>query len=119
MIGTIKELNLKNLRQLVRPLSAFAAAAVIFAGIMATSDTARAQGAGIDRAIVVKELAEKHEEQPVGMGVTAGGGVIELFSREDGGTWTLILTMPSGKSYVLGEGKDWAGLPAFVKGHNI
>ena len=75
---------------------------------------AKAQNSGIDRATVVKRLLEKHAEKPVGMGIAHNGSIIELFASRDGKTWTLIMTMPSGKSFMLGSGEHWAGKPIIV-----
>ena len=88
-------------------------------GSFVSSGTASAQTAGIDRALVVKQLLEKHAEKPVGMGIAANGGVVELFTSPDGGTWTLIMTMPNGKSVMLGAGQDWATVPVIAAGRKI
>jgi|TARA_Y100000296_G_scaffold20276_1_gene24074 hypothetical protein len=80
---------------------------------------AKAQNSGIDRATVVKRLLEKHAEKPVGMGIAHNGSIIELFASRDGKTWTLIMTMPSGKSFMLGSGEHWAGAPIVPKGQKI
>ena len=68
---------------------------------------------------IVKQLLEKHAEKPVGMGIAANGGVVELFTSPDGGTWTLIMTMPNGKSVMLGAGQDWATAPVIAAGRKI
>ncbi|GEM_PF-420219 len=74
---------------------------------------------GVDRTEIAKELSDKHAESPVGMGLAKNGGIIELFSSPDGDTWTLILTMPNGKSFLLGAGESWAGAPLKFKGQKI
>ncbi len=78
-----------------------------------------AGGAGVDRTEIAKELSESHAEEPVGMGLAKNGGIIELFSSKDGDTWTLILTMPNGKSFLLSAGENWAGAPIKLKGQKI
>ena len=74
---------------------------------------------GMDREAVTKELSEKHREKTVGMGLADNGGVLELFTSEGGETWTVLLTMPNGTSFVVGTGKAWAGKPVAPKGHEI
>ena len=59
----------------------------------------------MDREAVAKELSEKHREKTVGMGLADNGGVLELFTSEGGETWTVLLTMPNGASFVVGTGK--------------
>jgi hypothetical protein len=100
-------------------LTAILAAVLMVIGSFVSSGTASAQTAGIDRALVVKQLLEKHAEKPVGMGIAANGGVVELFTSPDGGTWTLIMTMPNGKSVMLGAGQDWATAPVIAAGRKI
>ncbi|MDG2034632.1 MAG: hypothetical protein P8J29_11885 [Rhodospirillales bacterium] len=86
-----------------------------------SSHTAVAQspGLGMDREAVAKELSEKHREKTVGMGLSDNGGVLELFTSEGGETWTVLLTMPNGTSFVVGTGKAWAGKPVPIKGLQI
>jgi len=86
---------------------------------VSTPTVAQTAGVALDRKAVAKELNEKHHEKPVGMGLADNGGVLELFSSEDGETWTMILTMPNGKSFLVGSGKSWAGAPVFTKGSKI
>ena len=90
-------------------------------GSLCLSRSADAQSAGIivDREAVAKELSEKHREKTVGMGLADNGGVLELFTSEGGETWTVLLTMPNGASFVVGTGKAWAGKPVTTKGMQI
>ena len=90
-------------------------------GSLCLSQNADAQSAGIvvDREAVAKELNEKHREKTVGMGLADNGGVLELFTSEGGETWTVLLTMPNGSSFVVGTGKAWAGRPVTTKGMQI
>ena len=90
-------------------------------GSLCLSNSADAQSAGIivDREAVAKELSEKHREKTVGMGLADNGGVLELFTSEGGETWTVLLTMPNGASFVVGTGKAWAGKPLTTKGMQI
>ena len=107
-----------RMARLIRPMAILAAVFVVF-GSFLLSGGAQAQTAGVDRALVVKQLLEKHAEKPVGMGIAANGGIIELFTSPDGATWTLIMTMPNGKSVMLGSGEDWAGAPVIPVGQKI
>ena len=90
-------------------------------GSLCLSHSADAQSTGInvDREAVAKELSEKHREKTVGMGLADNGGVLELFTSEGGETWTVLLTMPNGASFVVGTGKAWAGKPVTTKGMQI
>jgi len=103
----------------IRLTALLAAAFMVLGSLFVFNGTATAQSAGMDRTVVVKQLLDKHSEKPVGMGIATNGGVIELFSSNDGATWTLIMTMPNGKSVMLGAGQDWAGAPIIAAGHKI
>ena len=109
----------KRLCRLSHILMAHLAATFVIVGSIAFGTPLAAQSAGIDRALVVKQLREKHLEIPVGRGLATNGGIIELFSSPDGATWTLILTMPNGKSVMLGAGENWASAPVITTGRKI
>ena len=81
--------------------------------------SAYAQEAPVDRTQVVKSLGEMHGESSVAMGLASNGGVLELFTSADGSTWTMILTMPDGKSRVVGAGEAWINVSAKPKGQPI
>ncbi len=116
-----------NFSALVRKFGRICSVIVLLAGLLISvssninpaSAQAMASANGMNRTDVVKELkskhAEKHAEKPVGMGLADNGGLLELFSSEDGETWTLILTMPYGKSFLVGSGRAWAGAPSYFK----
>lgn len=116
-----------NFSALVRKFGRICSVIVLLAGLLISvssninpaSAQAMASANGMNRTDVVKELKSKHAEKPVGMGLADNGGLLELFSSEDGETWTLILTMPNGKSFLVGSGKAWAGAPIYIKGSKI
>ena len=53
---------------------------------------------------VVKFLAEKHGEVRTAIGMTSGGGMLEIYASEKTGTWTAIITMPSKMSCIVSSG---------------
>ena len=44
------------------------------------------------------------------MGVTTGGGIIEIFASDEG-SWTMVITQPNGVSCLIAVGQDWEILP--------
>jgi hypothetical protein len=118
LIGTTSSIS-------VRRCLAIVAFVALILGTFAFNTPALAQSVneamvqGVDRTEIAKELSQKHAEKPVGMGLAKNGGIIELFSSPDGNTWTLIMTMPNGKSFLLGAGESWAGAPVILKGQKI
>ena len=59
---------------------------------------------------VSDNLKKSYAEAPVSMGVTMGGGVIEVYASAEG-TWTLVITQPNGMSCLIAAGQDWEELP--------
>ncbi len=56
---------------------------------------------------VVDQLAKKYGEAPVAIGVTSGGGLVEVLTTSDGTTWTMILSMPNGTTCLVAAGEGW------------
>lgn len=54
---------------------------------------------------VVARLAEKFGETRLGAGLSAGG-VVELWASKAGG-WTLLLSLPDGRSCLMSGGEAW------------
>ncbi len=62
------------------------------------------------RASVIGRLAEKYREAPVAIGVTSTGGMVEVLTTGDGGTWTIIVSYPNGTSCLIAAGEGWRAL---------
>jgi hypothetical protein len=82
--------------------------------IWATSSPAAAQSVCTTRSAVAERLAGDHAEAPVAAGLAASGEVVEVFTSDDGATWTIILTRPGGTSCLVAAGEAWMTLPAKV-----
>ncbi len=59
---------------------------------------------------VIEHLAWRYGEAPVALGVTNKGALVELLSKPDGGTWTLIVTTPQGMSCLVAAGEGWRNM---------
>lgn len=59
-----------------------------------------------DRDEIVARLKSGYQESTSGIGLSATGGVIELYTSEKG-TWTLMLTQPNGVSCLIAAGDNW------------
>lgn len=76
--------------------------------ILFTSEAvAQSQQACSPRTDVLGHLAKKYGEAPVAIGVTNKGGLIEVLTTGDGGTWTIILSNPNGISCFVAAGEGW------------
>jgi len=52
-------------------------------------------------------LRNKYQERRVAVGVTSAGGLVEVLSSKDGGTWTILVTAPNGQSCIVSAGEGW------------
>ena len=64
------------------------------------------------RESVVGYLGKKYGEQPVALGVTSNGGLVEVLSTEGGGTWSIIATSAQGWSCLVAAGEAWKMIAA-------
>lgn len=62
------------------------------------------------REAMLETLADKYAEVPVAVGEHSNGNRIELVSKSDGVTWSLIVTSPEGWSCLLAAGEAWREL---------
>lgn len=60
---------------------------------------------------MVERLGAKFTEAPVSLGLAASGHVLQVFTTEDGDTWTIVATAPEGKSCIMAAGKYWQDVP--------
>jgi hypothetical protein len=81
--------------------------AVIF-GTAATAPPAASDDLNCgDRAILAERLATFYGEQQSGLGLESEQRMVEVWSSEETGTWTILMTLPSGRSCVMASGGNW------------
>ena len=70
------------------------------------------------RARILGLLAERYQEVPVALGVNNTGALVELLSTENGSSWTIIYTIPSGRTCLITAGENWRATipPVFPTG---
>ena len=74
-----------------------------------------AQGRGhncTDRASALAHLSKAYQEQPVAMGLASSGGVVEVLTDDQGSSWSIIVTLPSGVTCLVAAGEDWENIKA-------
>lgn len=69
-----------------------------------------------DREKVIASLSAKYAEEPIAVGVTANGGVIEVLKSPNGESWTILFTYPSGPSCLVASGEAWQDLEEKITG---
>lgn len=73
--------------------------------LVASSASAQQAVCG-DRNEIITRLEQGYKESNTGLGLSASGGVVELYTSEKG-TWTLMLTQPNGVSCLIAAGDHW------------
>ena len=64
-----------------------------------------------DRSKIVGNLASKYGETLQASGLTANGGLLEIFASHETGSWNALQTFPGKKTCIVQAGKDWADEP--------
>ncbi|MEO1308019.1 MAG: hypothetical protein AAFV38_08845 [Pseudomonadota bacterium] len=59
------------------------------------------------RTEVVHKVETQFGESRRGMGMRGEGSIMELFTSDERGTWSLIRTYTSGESCIIAVGQDW------------
>ncbi len=72
-----------------------------------------------DRDSFLRHLETEWRENPAARGVTNGGAVLELLVSENGATWTVIMTRPSGVSCLWAAGESWQRISPKQKGRRL
>ncbi len=99
---------------LARLIVVIAIANLLLMGAVLISRPASAQSAdtGLPRPALVELLGDGYAEVPVAFGLAGNGGLIEVFASAEGATWTMVLSMPNGLSYVVTSGEGWTPVTA-------
>ncbi|MDA1326839.1 MAG: hypothetical protein O3C34_19130 [Proteobacteria bacterium] len=99
-------------------LGALFAATVMFGNAIAAKPAGAEEALKLwnDRTVVDEALAKTYAEVPRSLGITSEGAVLELFTAEDGETWTIMITLPSGQSRIIATGEHWINRPMLAKG---
>jgi hypothetical protein len=64
----------------------------------------------------LKQLSKRFHEEPVALGLTNNGSVIEVLTSDDGSTWTMMISRPNGSSCLIAAGEGWEQGKRVVKG---
>lgn len=74
------------------------------------------QNSCTDRTTALSHLSKNYQEEPVAMGLASSGGVVEVLTNDKGSSWSIIVTMPSGKTCLVASGEGWEALQPIVSG---
>lgn len=59
------------------------------------------------RDAVVERLRTNYGEERTGAGLSDSRGIIEVYASRNTGTWTILLTLPDGRSCLIAAGESW------------
>jgi hypothetical protein len=65
---------------------------------------------------VSRELKRSYGEEPVAVGLSEAGNVIQVFARDDGASWTIVVAKAEGISCKVAAGQAWQPLPKTPRG---
>ena len=65
---------------------------------------------------LLKQLSKRFNEQPVALGLTNSGSLIEVLTSDDGSTWTMMISRPNGPSCLIAAGEGWEEMKRAAKG---
>jgi predicted methyltransferase len=99
--GTQRSRTLPHLSRLAR---AATAAALLAATPAANAEETRACA---ERSRVVAKLEQKFGETLRSLGLHRDDAVVEVYSSDETGTWTILMTRPDGMSCLLAAGQRW------------
>lgn len=87
-----------------------AAAGLAALGPLASAAAAQTGGNCAPRAALVERLETRFGETRQSIGLGSDNSVMEVYASTDTGTWTILLTMPSGVSCLIAAGQAFENL---------
>ena len=102
----------------LRPIAGFYFVIMALGLLAFNIGNAMAQSKCGDRTSIARTLSNKFSEAPVANGLTKDGAVIEVIASVSG-SWTMILTLPTGESCFLAAGESWENLPVLTMESSI
>lgn len=78
----------------------------LFTATLTLAPSAGIAGSCYPRDAIHAHLAQRFGEQPAGVGVAAGQ-LVELLTRPDGASWTILVVRPDGLACPVAAGEDW------------
>ncbi|HRO12324.1 hypothetical protein [Amaricoccus sp.] len=90
------------------PHLSFLVRAATAAALLAATPGANAEETTCaDRTRVVQRLQDRFGETLRSLGLNRDNGIVEVYSSEETGTWTILMTRPDGITCLLAAGQLW------------
>jgi len=87
-------------------LAALTTAAAAFIA-MTTQASAQTRPHCGPRQMVVTRLADKYGETRQSVGIGSNNEMVEVFASDETGSWTILVTMPTGQSCLVASGQSF------------
>jgi hypothetical protein len=87
---------------------------LLVAATLAGATSAEAQSVCGNRAKFIATLAQKYEEMPAAFGIAGEKNLVELFVSKSG-SWTMLMSHPTGMTCIIATGQSWEQFPPSVK----
>jgi len=81
-------------------------AALVF-GTLALAPPAQAMTICAQRSVIVEKLESGFHESYQGAGLQSATSLVEIWSSEETGSWTMLLSKADGTSCVIASGMSW------------
>jgi len=79
-----------------------------FAALIAATQQGHAQGTPCGaRSAIVEQLGTRYHETRRAIGIASNSAVLEVFASDDSGSFTILATMPDGRSCLIASGEDF------------
>ncbi len=98
----------------MKPTILALSAIVIASALLLSAQPANAQQVCALHEKVVLQLEKKFDEQVVGRGLTPNGKAMFEVFVSGSGSWTVLVSQPSGRSCVVAIGESWQRIPLLV-----
>jgi len=78
--------------------------------LLATQHAFAQQNRCASRDVVVAQLSDKYGESRQSIGLGSNDAVVEVFASTATGTWTITVTLPSGRTCIVAAGSSFEAL---------
>ena len=99
-----------RIRKIIKIMAVFC----LTLGFIVFSASAQAAFCG-QRDQIKKLLTDRYQESSRGVGLVSDKGVVELYISETG-TWSILMTTPTGSTCIVAAGHTWQELVAEIDG---
>lgn len=80
-------------------------------GLALSAPAALSQAACADRDKIVQQLETKYEETHKSSGLESDTKMVEVWTSDKNGTWTILITQANGTTCIAAAGRNWLDMP--------